>query len=103
MGLTHYSASKAAVNQLTRVMGHELAEHDIRVNALAPGFLLYGPGGGLLCYTSAGQADLANLPLGRAGALSELDGAILLLASNAASYMSGSVVTADAAHSVRLG
>jgi len=53
--------------------------------------------------TPAGQADLASLPLGRAGALSELDGAILLLASKAASYMSGSVVTADAAHSIRLG
>jgi len=38
-GLTHYSSSKAAVNQLTAVMGHELAEHGIRVNALAPGFM----------------------------------------------------------------
>ena len=53
--------------------------------------------------TEQGKADLANLPLGRAGRLSELDGAILLLASNAASYMAGTVVTADAAHSVRLG
>ena len=101
-GLTHYSASKAAVNQLTSVMGHELAEHDIRVNALAPGFL-YTDMVADYYETPAGQADLANLPLGRAGSLSELDGAILLLASQAASYMSGSVVTADAAHSKRLG
>lgn len=101
-GLTHYSASKAAVNQLTRVMGHELAEHNIYVNALAPGFLHTDL---VADYyeTPQGKIDLANLPLGRAGELSELDGIILLLASNAASYMSGSVVTADAAHSVRLG
>lgn len=101
-GLTHYSASKGAVNQLTRVMGHELAEHNICVNALAPGFLHTDL---VADYyeTPQGKIDLANLPLGRAGELSELDGTILLLASNAASYMSGSVVTADAAHSVRLG
>ena len=101
-GLTHYSASKGAVNQLTCVMGHELAEHGIRVNALAPGFLHTDL---VADYyeTPQGKADLANLPLGRAGELSELDGTILLLASEAASYMSGSVVTADAAHSVRLG
>lgn len=101
-GLTHYSASKGAVNQLTCVMGDELAAHGIRVNALAPGFLHTDL---VADYyeTPQGKADLANLPLGRAGELSELDGTILLLASEAASYMSGSVVTADAAHSVRLG
>ena len=101
-GLTHYSASKGAVNQLTAVMGHELAEHGIRVNALAPGFLHTDL---VADYyeTPEGKADLANLPLGRAGRLEELDGTLLLLASNAASYMAGSVVTADAAHSVRLG
>ena len=87
-GLTHYSASKGAVNQLTAVMGHELVEHGIRVNALAPGFLHTDL---VADYyeTAQGKADLANLPLGRAGQLSELDGTILLLASNAASYMSG--------------
>jgi NAD(P)-dependent dehydrogenase (short-subunit alcohol dehydrogenase family) len=101
-GLTHYSASKSAINQLTRVMGHELAEHDIRVNALAPGYLMTDMVSDYYA-TPAGQIDLANLPLKRAGELSELDGAILLLASKAASYMSGTVITVDAAHSVRLG
>ena len=80
----------------------ELVEHGIRVNALAPGFLHTDL---VADYyeTEQGKADLANLPLARAGRLSELDGAILLLASNAASYMAGTVVTADAAHSLRLG
>lgn len=101
-GLTHYSASKAAVNQLTAVMGHELAEHNIRVNALAPGYMMTDMVSDYYA-TEAGQKDLANLPLKRAGELHELDGVMLLLASGASSYMSGSVITADAAHSIRLG
>ncbi|MBR9911823.1 MAG: SDR family oxidoreductase [Gammaproteobacteria bacterium] len=101
-GLTHYSASKAAVDQLTRVMAHELAEHNIRVNALAPGYLMTDMVADYYA-TAAGQKDLEALPLKRVGELKELDGALLLLASGASSYMSGSVVTADAGHSVRLG
>lgn len=101
-GLTHYSASKAAVNQLTRVMAHELAAKNIRVNALAPGYLMTDLVSDYYA-TPAGQEDLKNLPLGRAGELNELDGPVLLLASGASSYMSGAVITADAAHSVRLG
>ena len=53
--------------------------------------------------TEAGQKDLQTLPLGRAGDLAELDGVLLLLASDASSYMSGYVITADAGHSIRLG
>jgi len=101
-GLTHYSASKAALNQLTAVMGHELAEKNIRVNALAPGYMMTDMVSDYYA-TEAGQRDLASLPLKRAGELKELDGALLLLASEASSYMSGSVITVDAAHSIRLG
>jgi NAD(P)-dependent dehydrogenase (short-subunit alcohol dehydrogenase family) len=101
-GLTHYSASKAALEQLTRVMAHELADKKIRVNALAPGYLMTDMVSDYYA-TEAGQKDLQMLPLGRAGELAELDGALLLLASDASSYMSGSVVTADAGHSNRLG
>lgn len=101
-GLTHYSASKAAVDQLTRVMAHELAEHNIRVNALAPGYLMTDMVSDYYA-TPAGQKDLQALPLQRVGELRELDGVLLLLASEASSYMSGSVVTADAGHSNRLG
>lgn len=101
-GLTHYSASKAALEQLTRVMGHELAEKKIRVNALAPGYLMTDMVADYYA-TEAGQKDLQTLPLGRAGDLAELDGALLLLASDASSYISGSVITADAGHSIRLG
>lgn len=101
-GLSHYSASKAAVNQLTRVMAHELADKNIRVNALAPGYLMTDMVADYYA-TPAGQEDLKKLPFGRTGELKELDGAILMLAGDASSYMSGSVVTLDAGHSNRLG
>lgn len=100
--LSHYGASKAAVDQLTRIMAHELAENKIRVNAIAPGYLMTDL---VADYyeTEAGKKDLASLPLQRVGTLDELDGQLLLLASNASSYTSGAIFTVDAAHSVRLG
>jgi NAD(P)-dependent dehydrogenase (short-subunit alcohol dehydrogenase family) len=102
VGLTHYGASKAAVNQLTKIMAHELAAHGIRVNAIAPGYFTTDLVADYYA-TPAGQKDLESLPLKRAGRLEELDGQLLLLASDAGSYMSGGVFTVDAAHSVRLG
>lgn len=101
-GLTHYGASKAGVNQLTKIMAQELASHKIRVNAIAPGYLFTDMTADYY-ETEAGKKDVASLPLGRLGVLSELDGQILLLASDASSYMSGAVFTIDAGHSVRLG
>lgn len=100
-GLSHYAASKAACIQLTKSMAHELAAHKIRVNAVAPGYFntdMTAP-----YYASeAGKKDVMNLPLARLGELQELDGQMLLLASDASSYMSGGVYTVDGAHSVRL-
>jgi NAD(P)-dependent dehydrogenase (short-subunit alcohol dehydrogenase family) len=101
-GLTHYGASKAGVDQLTRIMAQELAVHGIRVNAIAPGYLMTDMTADYY-ETEAGQKDVASLPLARLGRLEELDGQLLLLASDASSYMSGAIVTVDAGHSVRLG
>lgn len=101
-GLAHYSSSKAAVDQLTRTMAQELAPHNVRVNAIAPGYFLTELTADYYA-TEAGQKDVAGLPLGRLGKLEELDGQLLLLASDAASFMSGSVYTVDSGHSVRLG
>ena len=89
-----YAASKAGLIQLTRVLAIELARHDIRVNAIAPGYVesdmnrefLAGPGGRKL---------LERIPQRRFGEPADLDGVLLLLASDASSYMTGSVVTVD--------
>lgn len=101
-GLAHYSSSKAAVDQLTRTMAQELAPHNVRVNAIAPGYFLTDLTADYYA-TEAGQKDVAGLPLSRLGKLEELDGQLLLLASDAASFMSGGVYTVDSGHSVRLG
>jgi len=100
--LTHYGASKAAVNQLTKIVADELAVHNIRVNAIAPGYL-YTDMVADYYETDAGKNDVANLPFARLGRLEELDGQLLLLASDASTYMSGAIYTIDGGHSVRLG
>ncbi|MDP2120524.1 MAG: SDR family oxidoreductase [Hoeflea sp.] len=94
-----YSASKAALSQMTRSLALEWAKHGIRVNEIRPGWFettltdrfLKGPG----AHVMAGQN-----PLGRLGAPHDLDGAILLLASKAGIYMTGSAITVDGGHSL---
>lgn len=96
-GVAPYCASKAALEHLTRSLALEWSPHGIRVNSIAPGyfdtemnrdFLQSGPG----------QAMLKRIPQRRAGSLAELDGALLLLASDASSYMSGSTLVVDGGH-----
>lgn len=89
-----YAASKAAVIQLTKAMALELVRERIRVNALAPGYVVTELNDAFLASPS-GQKLLARVPFGRAAKLEELDGPLLLLASDAGSYMSGSVLTVD--------
>lgn len=99
--LLNYGTTKGALVNLTQAMALDLMPHGIRVNAIAPG---YFPSEMTNPYyeSEIGLAEIANLPIKRLGRHEELDGALLLLASHASSYMSGSVVTVDAAHSVRL-
>jgi 3-oxoacyl-[acyl-carrier protein] reductase len=92
--LVAYTASKAAVIQLTKAMALELVRDNIRVNALAPGYISTEMNSEFLT-SEPGQKLLANVPMGRAGAPHELDGALLLLASDLGSYMTGTVVTVD--------
>jgi NAD(P)-dependent dehydrogenase (short-subunit alcohol dehydrogenase family) len=94
-----YAASKAAVVQLTHALALEWAEHGIRVNAIAPGYFETDINRDLL-RSPAGQAIVARIPQQRVGQLAELDGPLLLLASDASSYMSGVVIPVDGGHLV---
>ena len=89
-----YQATKAAVHQLTKSMAAELAPHNIRVNTIAPGFFTTDLNRDLV-ESKTGEALFKAIPFGRPGDLSEMDGPLLLLCSDASSYMSGSVIRVD--------
>jgi 3-oxoacyl-[acyl-carrier protein] reductase len=92
-GTIAYATAKAGVIQMTKTLGLELAFKGVRVNAIAPGWFvtdinrdyLTGPGAGLT----------RDIPVGRFGRDGDLDGALLLLASEAGAYMAGTTVVVD--------
>ncbi len=92
--LSPYTVSKAGIIQATKVMALELAGNNIRVNALAPGYIDTEMNHDFWA-TPAGEKLTKRIPQRRVGAESDLDGAILLLASRASRYTTGSVVTVD--------
>ena len=93
-----YNASKASVHHLTRSLAAEWAPHNVRVNALAPGYMR----------TDMSPIDdpqfqrywIEDTPQQRAGEPDELGGAVVFLASSASSFMTGSVLTIDGGYSV---
>lgn len=89
-----YMTSKAGVVHLTRAMALEWADLGIRVNALAPGFFPTEMSADYIA-SSRGRAMVERIPQRRAGYVEELSGPLLLLASDAGSYMTGSVITVD--------
>jgi NAD(P)-dependent dehydrogenase (short-subunit alcohol dehydrogenase family) len=100
--LSAYAASKAAVVSLTKSMALELARARIRVNAIAPGYFATEINDSFLS-SEAGKRLLSRVPMGRAGELAELDGPLLLLASSAGAFMTGSVITVDGGHLLAMG
>ncbi len=92
--LSPYTISKAGIVQATKVMALELAGNNIRVNALAPGYIDTEMNHAFW-ETPGGERLIKRIPQRRVGAESDLDGAILLLASQASRYMTGSVITVD--------
>ena len=84
-------------NAFTRAMALELARHRIRVNALAPGYFLTDMNREFFS-SEAGKAMIARIPQRRIGDPCELDAPLLLLASDASPYMTGSVLTIDGGH-----
>ncbi|MFD0936067.1 SDR family NAD(P)-dependent oxidoreductase, partial [Methylobacterium trifolii] len=98
-GLAPYVVSKAGVIQLTKSLALEWARHKIRVNALAPGYIQTELNDAFF-ESEPGKALIKRVPQRRLGTAGELDGALLLLASQAGSYMTGSVIAVDGGHLV---
>jgi NAD(P)-dependent dehydrogenase (short-subunit alcohol dehydrogenase family) len=92
-----YTASKAALVQLTRALALEWARHRIRVNAIAPGYVETDLNRDFFA-SDAGKAMVARIPQRRLGRLEDLDGPLLLLASDASAYMTGSAIVVDGGH-----
>jgi NAD(P)-dependent dehydrogenase (short-subunit alcohol dehydrogenase family) len=94
-----YAISKAGLVQMTKALALEWARHAIRVNALAPGYIVTDINREFFA-SEAGEALKKRIPMRRAGELADLDGPLLLLCSDAARYMTGAVVAADVGHLV---
>ena len=99
--LPGYCASKGGIINLTRAMAVELAPHGIRVNAVAPGYIETDMNRQFFT-TQAGQRLIKRIPQRRLGQVEDLDGILLLLASHASRYMTGSVITIDGGQSASL-
>jgi len=95
-----YAATKAAVHQLTKVMALEWADRNVRVNAIAPGWVNTELTGSLL-ESRHGEGLLADIPMGRAATPDDIGGTAVWLASDAARYVTGSIVVVDGGRQLR--
>jgi 3-oxoacyl-[acyl-carrier protein] reductase len=100
-GVAAYAVAKAGVIQLTKALGLELANKGIRVNAIAPGWIVTDLNREYLA-SERGAAIVKNIPLGRFGEERDLDGVLLLLVSDAGRYMTGATVVVDGGQLVGL-
>lgn len=90
-----YMAAKAGAAHLMRNAAFELAHYNIRVNAIAPGFVVTNIGGGWLKQTEVQSSIAATIPIGRMGKTEELKGLAIFLASPASSYVTGAQIPID--------
>ncbi|MBU3070002.1 SDR family oxidoreductase [Aestuariicella sp. G3-2] len=98
-GQTSYCASKGAVIQLTRAMALDLIKYNIRVNAIAPGWFKTEMNEDFF-NSAAGQKHIEQMPARRLGDIQELVGPVIMLCSDAGSFVNGAVLPVDGAISV---
>ena len=98
-GVGAYTAAKAGLVQMTRAMALEWARYGIRVNALCPGYIATDINRDFFD-SDAGKALVKRVPMRQLGSLGDLDGPLLLLASDAGRFMTGTEVVADGGHLV---
>lgn len=96
-GITPYSVSKAAVVHMTKSLAVEWARYGIRVNAIEPGYIGTEMTDGMW-ESEQGRAMIQRIPMRRLGKPEELDGLLLLLATDAGSWMTGACVPVDGGH-----
>lgn len=97
-GLSHYAVAKAGVVQLTKAMAIELARDKIRVNAIAPGYFRTEMNNAYFESEKGQEYIQQKVPMRRLGQLEELSGPLLLLASEAGAFMTGSIINVDGGH-----
>lgn len=98
-GVVGYNAAKAGLIHLTRVMAMDLARHSIRVNAIAPGYFATEMNEAFF-ESEPGKAMIRRIPQRRLGQEGDLDGPLLLMASEAGRYVTGQTLLVDGGHSV---
>jgi 3-oxoacyl-[acyl-carrier protein] reductase len=100
-GVVAYATAKAGVIQLTKALALELAFKGIRVNAIAPGWIVTEMNRDYLA-TERGVAIKRDIPVGRFGEERDLDGPLLLLASDAGRFVTGATIVADGGQMIAL-
>ena len=100
-GVVAYATAKAGVVQLTKALGLELAFKGVRVNAIAPGWFVTEINQDYLA-SEEGRKLTRDIPVGRFGGDGDLDGALLLLASDAGRFMAGTTIVVDGGQMVAL-
>ncbi len=90
-----YTASKSGVSGLTKALANEWAEHGINVNAIAPGYFATNNTAALQADETRNKDILGRIPTGRWGEPSDLDGAIIFLASSGSDYVQGITLPVD--------
>jgi len=104
-GLVHYCASKGGINSMTRALALELASKKITVNAVAPGAIdtpgASQPDQPRTAFEETRKQTVAMIPLARMGEPEDIAGAVVFLASDSASYITGQVIVVDGGWTLR--